>query len=285
MDIKRGGDETTDAVQAGNRAWWTEHTMSYDWNDKVGGEKFSLAWFDEIDRRFVFGARLFAHGDVLFDRIIPFDTLAGKSVLEIGCGMGLHTELMSRAGANVTAIDVSPTSVAATRRRLELKGLYADVRLTEPSIIGFPDDSFDFIWAWGSIHHSGKTGVIIREIHRTLKPGGQTGVMVYNLEGMPAYATIMRDYLFGFWRGKTLDDCLWRRSDGYMARYYSRDMLQDIFGIFFPEVSTWTFGQDADAIPLPRALRRPVLKMFSAARLSAMANRRGSLLFAKAYKQ
>ena len=115
-------------AQSGNRSWWTEHTMSYDWKDKIVRQEFSREWFDEVDRRFIESSRHFAHSDRPFGQIIPFDDIAGKRVLEIGCGMGLHTELMASAGAQVTALDISPKSVAATRARLALKDIVADVR-------------------------------------------------------------------------------------------------------------------------------------------------------------
>jgi hypothetical protein len=34
--------------QQGNQKWWTDHTMSYDWKDKIGHEPFSLPWFDQM---------------------------------------------------------------------------------------------------------------------------------------------------------------------------------------------------------------------------------------------
>ncbi len=278
---KRLGQENVAEVQAGNREWWTRQTMSYDWKVQAETEKFSFDWYDDIDRRFVSGARLFAHDAIPFDKIIPFQQLEGKPVLEIGCGMGLHAELMTRAGAAVTAIDISQTSVDATRRRLELKGLSASVLQMDACELAFPDESFDFVWSWGVIHHSARTGLVIKEIHRVLKPGGETRAMVYNLEGMAAYTTITRDYLFGFWRGKTLDQCLWSRSDGYMARYYTKDILSDVFRIFFDDVSAETYGQDADAIPLPGYFRRPILRFISGPKLRRMANLRGSSLFVR----
>jgi 2-polyprenyl-3-methyl-5-hydroxy-6-metoxy-1,4-benzoquinol methylase len=119
---KRTVDQHLHEVQAANRQWWTDHTMSYDWHDKVGPGRFSASWFDEIDRRFVHGSWLFAHGVAPFDQIIPFANLAGRRVLEIGCGMGLHSELMARAGANVSAVDISDTSIEATRRRCHAQG-------------------------------------------------------------------------------------------------------------------------------------------------------------------
>ena len=120
------------------------------------------------------------------------------------------------------------------------------------------------------------------QIHRVLKPGGEARVMVYNLESANAYTTIVRDYLVGFWRGKSLDQCLWQRADGYMARYYTRDVLSDIFRIFFDDVAVESFGQDADAVPLPRLLRRPILRLVPEQKLKDWANRRGFFLFVTA---
>jgi SAM-dependent methyltransferase len=228
--------------------------------------------------------RLFAHGERPFDRIIPFEAIAGKRVLEIGCGMGLHSELMARAGAEVTAVDISPTSVAATEHRAALKGLPIDVRRMDAVALDFPDRSFDFVWSWGAIHHSSRTGRIVRQMHRVLKPGGEARAMVYNLNGMVAYVAIARHYLWRFWRGKPLDECLWESTDGYMARFYTPDLLADAFATFFDSTRVQTFGQDADAVPLPRRLRTLAIKCLSEPTLARWANTRGAFLFVAAGK-
>lgn len=282
--VKRSSEERLDDVQASNRAWWTDHTMSYDWHDKVVRERFSLEWFDEIDRRFIAGSRLFAHGVSPFDLIIPFSTLDGRRVLEIGCGMGLHSELMARAGAHVTAVDISDTSIEATRRRAQLKGLTIEAMPMDATRLAFADGSFDFVWSWGVIHHSAQTGRIIKEIHRVLKPGAEVRVMVYNLAGMSAYITLVTKYLTGFWFGRSLDEYLWKSTDGYMARFYTPDVLADIFNIFFDDVRVEVYGQDADAIPLPRVLRNPIVRRMSHATLADGAKKRGSFLFVTAAK-
>lgn len=283
--IKRTAvDQDVEQVQSGNRQWWTDHTMSYDWNDKVEAERFSAAWFDEIDHRFIYGARLFAHDRQPFDRIIPFEAIAGKDVLEIGCGMGLHTELMTRAGARVSSVDISDTSIEATRRRLALKGITADIQQMDARTLAFPERSFDFVWTWGVIHHSSQTAVIIREIARVLRPGGEARIMVYSVNGMSAYVSIMRDYALGFWRGRSIDEGLWKRADGFMARHYSKDMMSDIMRLFFDDVKAETFGQDADAVPLPRQIRPLVLRFKSSERVAKLANARGSFLFMTARK-
>jgi SAM-dependent methyltransferase len=258
--------------------------MSYDWKDKVAADRFSLAWFDEVDRRFIDAASLFAHGEAPFDRIIPFDELRGRAVLEIGCGMGLHSELMARAGAKVTALDLSDTSVEATRRRAALKDLAIDVRQGDAAAMEFPDGHFDFVWSWGAIHHAAYTGRIVREIHRVLKPGGEARVMVYHLEGAPAYMTFVRRHLIGFWRGRSLDRALWADTDGFSARYYTRDTLADLFNTFFATTSVEVLGQEADAIPLPRALRKLVRPLLSSDYLERKVRERGGFLFITATK-
>jgi 2-polyprenyl-3-methyl-5-hydroxy-6-metoxy-1,4-benzoquinol methylase len=286
MDIsdKRTQQQALDVVALGNRRWWTEHAMSYDWTDAVRAERFSAAWFDEIDRRFIDAARLFAHDQAPFDRIIPFDSLKDRTVLEIGCGMGLHSELMAKAGARITALDVSDTSVEAAQRRAALKGLAIDVRQGDAAAMDFPDNHFDFVWSWGAIHHAATTGRIVRQIHRVLKPGGQARVMVYNIEGMPAYVTFVRRHLLGFWRAKSLDRALWADTDGFSARYYTRDTLADLFNTFFEKTSVEVYGQEADAIPLPRRLRALVRPLFSDDYLKRKVRERGGFLFITATK-
>src|SRR5580698_9910755 len=162
-ETKRSAALGVESVQQGNKRWWTDHTMSYDWRNEIGAARFSSEWFDAIDQRFIQSARLYGNDQRPFDRIIPFDRLAGADVLEIGCGMGLHTELMARAGARVTAVDLSPTSVEATSRRLALKGLSARVIEGDAEALPFEPNSFDFIWSWGVIHHSSRTGKVVRE--------------------------------------------------------------------------------------------------------------------------
>ncbi len=272
-----------DEVQRGNREWWNRNMMLYDWKDAVEPERFSAAWFDEIDRRFIHAARLFATDKTPFDRIIPFERLAGARVLEIGCGMGLHTELMARAGARVTAIDITPAAIEATRKRLALKGLETDVRECDAEHLPFEAGSFDFVWSWGVIHHSANTARVVREIARVASPEGEARIMVYNREGISAWAVLVRDYLLkGRFLSKTYDEVLWETSDGFTARFYVREQFEDLFRGFFRDVSGKVMGQDADAVPLPRFLRSLVLPLISREKLVRWQARRGAFLFVRA---
>lgn len=272
-----------DVVQEGNRTWWMRNTMSYDWKVRVAHPRYTQAWFDEIDARFIHAARLFATEQSPFDRIIPYRDLSGARVLEIGCGMGLHTELMIRAGARVTAIDISPTSIEATRRRLGLKGLTASLIQADAETMPLRTAAFDFVWSWGVIHHSARTARIVRQIARVLTPGGACRVMVYNREGMAARIAFMKDHMLrgGFLRG-SFDQTLHHSTDGFSARHYVHDQLTDLFRAFFRQASCEICGQESDALPLPSFLRKFALRFMSEAWLRRKQAKRGSFLFLSA---
>ena len=63
----------------------------------------------------------------------------------------------------------------------------------------FPDETFDFVWSWGVIHHSANTEAIIREIHRVLKPGGEARVMVYHRNSINFWIGLILIRRFTIW--------------------------------------------------------------------------------------
>jgi 2-polyprenyl-3-methyl-5-hydroxy-6-metoxy-1,4-benzoquinol methylase len=278
-DAKRRDNLSPQQVQEGNRTWWTRHPMAYDWHGEIDVPRFSEAWFQRVDERFIHGARLFATHREPFDRIIPFDRLAGKAILEIGCGMGLHTELMTRAGGKVTAIDLSETSIQATTRRLELRGLKANIQHMDAERLEFDSDSFDLVWSWGVIHHSARTAWIAREIARVLRPSGECRVMVYNREGMPAKLAYLKHVLSGEFLRRSYEETLFDVTDGFSARYYVRDQFEDLFRAFFKDVHTDIVGQEADAVPLPRRLRSVALRVLPQSYLETAQARFGGFIF------
>jgi len=176
-------------LKARSKAWWSQHSQDYVEAGAPGylgvpaemsDQDFSR-YIDSIDRNFALDAYFAqAKGAPFFSALMPTDWLRGKKVLEIGCGLGSHTEALVRAGAQLTAIDLSPKSVATTRRRLDLKALDARIIEADAEQLPFADGEFDYVWSWGVIHHSPNTRACAREIVRVLRPGGRFGVMLYN---------------------------------------------------------------------------------------------------------
>jgi SAM-dependent methyltransferase len=280
---KRLESLTPNEVQEGNSLWWTRNPMSYDWHDQISAPRFTSEWFDAIDSKFVLGSRLFATVHRPFDQILPIDSLDGAKVLEIGCGMGLHTQTMVSAGASVTAVDLTPTAVEATTRRLALKGLRARILRCDAENLPFANGTFDFVWSWGVIHHSSRTARVVREIARVLDNKGACRVMVYNREGMAARVGLIRDHILkaGFMR-RTFEETLYRSTDGFSARFYVREQFEDLFRAFFEDVSSEICGQESDVIPLPDPLRRWVVSLTPERYLRKAQARRGAFIFLKA---
>jgi ubiquinone/menaquinone biosynthesis C-methylase UbiE len=197
--------------------------------------------------------------------------------------MGLHTQTMAAAGAEVTAVDLTSTAIEATRRRLALKGLRAQVLQCDAENLPFSTGVFDFVWSWGVIHHSSRTARIVREIARVLNRSGACRVMVYNREGMPARICFIRDYILkaGFVR-RSFEETLYRSCDGFSARFYVREQIEDVFRAFFKDVSSEVCGQESDAIPLPSPLRRWALSIVPERYLSKAQAKRGAFIFISA---
>jgi SAM-dependent methyltransferase len=224
--------------------------MSYDWHGTNQALEGTREYYKEIDRRF-FGASPLFKGDRPFARLIPFARLTGKKVLEIGCGQGSHTQLFAEAGCDVTSID--QRAVELTKRRLELNDLTASVHEMDAEKMEFAAGGFDFVWSWGVIHHSAHTDQIVREVARVLRPGGEFRFMVYHRRAFDTYMKILRGLLTAKpLKGMSMDDILSYYTDGYVARFYTRQSITELVAGSGLETSRIAvLGQTSELLPLP----------------------------------
>jgi len=111
--------------------------------------------------------------DVLAERIGGLDHLAGKRVLDCGCGTGKLSVLLAKWGAVVTAFDISPKSIEICRQVAE-KSQVEDRVKAEVAVfedLNYPRASFDLIVGLSILHHVDIHGAM-RQVHRLLKPKG-----------------------------------------------------------------------------------------------------------------
>jgi SAM-dependent methyltransferase len=106
--------------------------------------------------------------------------LAGKDVLELGCGMGFDTIPFAQAGATVVAIDVSEKCLGLTQRHLGWYGAEADLRLGNAEDLDFPDESFDIVTARGLLMFTPDPAAVVGEAMRVLRPGGVVQAILHN---------------------------------------------------------------------------------------------------------
>lgn len=266
-------DEQAQQWQEANRTWWERHPMRYDWNDSIGHEEFSKEFFDEIDRRFFASAEHYLPSKRLpFDALIPFDTLPQLDVLEIGVGNGSHAALLARHAKSFTGIDLTEYAVRATSERLRKFDLRGRVMRMDAEKMDLPDQSFDFIWTWGVIHHSSNTRAILQQMHRVLRPGGRAMVMVYHRSVWDYYVRLglLRRIKHG-WNTSSVHSAVQLGIDGGLARFYTIPEWEALAGEFFNVGATRIVGQKSELLPLPgklgllaqRVVPDPITRFFS----------------------
>jgi 2-polyprenyl-3-methyl-5-hydroxy-6-metoxy-1,4-benzoquinol methylase len=116
-------------------------------------------------------------------RLVDFASYRGKKLLEIGCGAGIDLVRFARAGAIVTGVDLSTTSIGLARQNFAQNGLDADLQIMNGEAMEFTGNTFDVVYAHGVLQYTADANRMIAEIHRVLKPGGQSIMMVYNRHG------------------------------------------------------------------------------------------------------
>ena len=185
------------------------------WDDRPCNINHSLLpigtkeYFNEVEKRKYF----------VEPHIAPFADFPrwrDKHVLELGVGIGTDCLNFIRHGANYTGIDLSEKSLDLCRKRLEVFDYdyeYWDVSQTlntdyhisslkkvklvcgniEEVDFFLPStknshglesashrNKFDLIYAFGVLHHTPRPAVVLNQIKRRLKPGGELRLMIYS---------------------------------------------------------------------------------------------------------
>lgn len=119
--------------------------------------------------------------------------LAGKTFLDIGCGSGIHALAALRLGAaEVTAIDLDPNSVAATRGVLDAFAPAANWKVFEMSVFDTKTlGTFDVVYSWGVLHHTGNVKLAMQRAVECTAPGGILCMAIY-----------LKTALCGFWKAE-----------------------------------------------------------------------------------
>jgi 2-polyprenyl-3-methyl-5-hydroxy-6-metoxy-1,4-benzoquinol methylase len=172
-----------------------------------------IVTISELEPRFEFGANWARFLDVLtperlvraeqsLTEMLGVQNLNGCRFLDVGCGSGLFSLAARRLGAEVVSFDFDPLSVACAR---ELKRRYCpdDGRwqVAEGSVLDpqFVEQlgTFDVVYSWGVLHHTGQMWRAISETARRTAPDGKLFIAIYNDQGMPSrwWTRVKRTYV------------------------------------------------------------------------------------------
>ena len=206
---------TKDAVRA---FWEAEPCGSVHSAAPEGSREF----FDEVERQ-RYEAEPFIHD------FAGFASSHGKTVLEIGVGMGTDHVNFARSGAKLSGIDLTEHGVDLVRKRLALEGLESDLRVGDAENLPYEDGSFDVVYSWGVLHHTPNSARAITEAVRVLKPGGRLCVMLYARHSWVTYGMWLRFALLKGRPTRSLADVLAHHMESPGTKGYTKDELRALF--------------------------------------------------------
>lgn len=115
-------------------------------------------------------------GEAEVARLVAGHDLAGKTILDIGCGAGgIDVALVANHGAAyVTGIDVEDGVLSHARALVKRRGLSDRIGVAKvaPGPFPFPAESFDIVFSKDSIVHIPDKHALMAEVYRVLRPGG-----------------------------------------------------------------------------------------------------------------
>lgn len=160
-------DKSTEKV----REYWNAQPCNFKRSlESIGSKKY----FEQITRnkRFV------------EPHTIPFlepDKWKNKKVLEIGCGLGVDSTALAKAGANLTVVELSEKSLDLCKMHLGHLGLDAKYYVGDAEHLEdfLPKQKFDFVYSFGVLHHIPNPSKAISSIVKYMKPGAELRIMLY----------------------------------------------------------------------------------------------------------
>lgn len=180
-------------VQRANRQMKTDQTLSTVqsfWNTEACGTHFveqSANERDFFDKFREYRYRTEWHLPLL----VPFSDANGKKVLEIGTGNGAEGVMFASNGADYTGVDLTEAALEATRKHFAVMGLSGTFQTENAERLSFPDETFDWVFSHGVLHHTPNTQAAIDQAYRVLRPGGRAIIMLYHKHSFNYFVRIM----------------------------------------------------------------------------------------------
>lgn len=159
--------------------------------------EFGENWSNFLDNHF--NEASFKEAILSFEKFCGKDCLSGMSFLDLGCGSGLFSLAALKLGASkIVSIDIDPNSIACVRKLRENFHNPDNWKIIQASILDDKVldnlDSFDFVYSWGVLHHTGAMWKAIDNSLKLVKPNGLYYIALYNRsDGFNIYP----DYRFG----------------------------------------------------------------------------------------
>lgn len=156
---------------------WLEHMR---WRGDFAKWREGRLWQEKKQNQTLDRLRLFLKQAGITPKTGEKDALAGRTLLDLGCGMGGLTTALALVGAKVQPLDYNPAYCNITRLRGKRYGFdFAPVNAAGEHL-PFPDEHFDIIVCMDVLEHVQNPESLMGEISRCLKPGGLCYITAIN---------------------------------------------------------------------------------------------------------
>jgi 2-polyprenyl-3-methyl-5-hydroxy-6-metoxy-1,4-benzoquinol methylase len=157
----------------------------------------SKEYFDEVEAR-----KYFVEPHI--PAFAEFDRWRGKRVLEVGCGIGTDSINFARAGAQLTAVELSGESLRIAEQRAEVMGVGDRIRFVQANAeeltSALDDESYDVVYSFGVIHHTPHPERALAEMRALTAPGGTLKLMVYHRRSWKVFWIVAAQGRGRFWK-------------------------------------------------------------------------------------
>lgn len=117
------------------------------------------------------------------ERVIR-ERIVGKRTIDIGCGSGRYTIALASVGAShTTGVDFQAKAFDASAQWCREQGLAVEFRESSVHELPFEDESFDFVFCNGVLHHTSSVEKGLSELARVLKRSGAGFLYLYGTGG------------------------------------------------------------------------------------------------------
>lgn len=126
------------------------------------------------------------------------DAEKGALILDAGCGPGVHSIRVAKAGHRVCAIDISEAMLRHAKHRAQLENVAANIDFTREDLtqLSFPDESFPYVFSWGVVIHIPDAESALSELARVVQRGGKLALYITNSSAVDnKFETVARSLL------------------------------------------------------------------------------------------
>lgn len=125
---------------------------------------------------------LWLYNQAISDMLRIMKVEPGATILDAGCGPGVHSIRVAKAGYHVCAVDISEAMLRHASRRIQEAGVPDKVDFSQKDLtnIDFPNANFDYVFSWGVVIHIPDAEKALDEIARIIKPGGKLALYLTN---------------------------------------------------------------------------------------------------------